>query len=376
MKLSRYRGASVPHEGGPRRTAVCLCGGGITGALFEVGVLAALDDVLSCPASTQFDVYVGASAGASVASVIAQGQTADRMFRALEDSSDPFFPLRRTDVYRVEPAAWARAAARFARGVAATLIEHARSHGDSLGDDLATLHELLPAGLFTLDGYARFLRAFYEREHMATRFSGVRKDLYVVASDVDSAERVVFGDGALRGADIASAVAASSAIPIFFEPVAIDGRDYIDGGVGRVAHLDVAIDHGAERVLIVNPVVPLHNELGRSRLPSRRGEHTRLRDTGLLRVGSQAWRIANKLRLQFGIKRYLAEHPRVEVTLVEPSVEDTLLFVNGSMGLRVRTEILEYARKGARAAFERALCSEPTLFGDGESAPWSKRAPS
>ena len=40
---------------------------------------------------------------------------------------------------------------------------------------------------------------------------------------------------------LSHAVAASSAIPLFFRPVRIEGRDYIDGSVGKVAHLDLAI---------------------------------------------------------------------------------------------------------------------------------------
>ncbi len=42
MKVSLYGGSG---DGGGGKTAVCLCGGGMTGALFEVGVLSAIDDV-------------------------------------------------------------------------------------------------------------------------------------------------------------------------------------------------------------------------------------------------------------------------------------------------------------------------------------------
>jgi predicted acylesterase/phospholipase RssA len=127
---------------------------------------------------------------------------------------------------------------------------------------------------------------------------------------------------------------------MFFEPVRLGQRDYFDGGIGRVDHIDVAIAHGAERILVVNPVVPV-------RLDQR---NAHLRDRGLLAVGNQAFRIMNKARLHFGIKRYLAEHPTVEVLLLEPGEEESILFTNSSMNLAARAEILDYARGTTRRA--------------------------
>jgi predicted acylesterase/phospholipase RssA len=82
------------HAGQPRpagKSAVYLCGGGITGALFEVGVLAGLDDMLGRASSTEFDIYVGASAGASVSSIVSPGVPAARAFDSL--GSRPRLPI-------------------------------------------------------------------------------------------------------------------------------------------------------------------------------------------------------------------------------------------------------------------------------------------
>lgn len=224
-----------------------------------------------------------------------------------------------------------------------------KSAGDRLIDDIASLNELLPAGLFRLDQYALLLGAFYAREGLARTFADVRRELYVIAHDLDSSDRVVIGHGSLRDVDVATAVAASSAIPILFEPVRIGEVDYIDGGIGSVAHVDVAIEHGAERILVINPVVPVRNVPGKARLPSRHGRST-MRDKGLLYIAGQAWGIANRARLHFGIRSYLADHPRVEVLLIEPGEEETVLFLTNSMNLRKQNEILDYARNAARKA--------------------------
>ncbi len=316
---------------------------------------------------------MGASAGASVGSVVSQGISADRMFRALRDPADSFFPLKREDVYSVEPLVWARAGARLALRAARRFVSRGSQGAINLP---GAFEELLPAGIFRLDRYAAFLRAFYAREGLSARFRDLTKELYVVASDLDSTERVVFGDEPLRDVDIASAVAASSAIPMFFEPARIEGRDYIDGGVGRVAHLDVAIEHEADRIVVINPVVPLRNASGAVCLPSGTGECLRVRDQGLLQIASQAWRITSRVRLALGIKRYLAEHPHVQVLLIEPSETNTLLFTNGSMGLGARAEILDYARSQARRALEETLRSgvEVLRIDSSTEAPWSRRA--
>src|SRR5439155_2788396 len=39
-------------------------------------------------------------------------------------------------------------------------------------------------------------------------------------------------------------------------PISIDGRDYVDGGVGFSGHADLAAEAGARLVIVVNPLVP------------------------------------------------------------------------------------------------------------------------
>src|SRR5258708_38019980 len=87
-----YHGA-MPSSRRPVRTALCLCAGGITGAMYEVGALAALDDFFAAQVEERprfsvndFDLYVGTSAGSFVATLISAGVRARRLFRAiLED---------------------------------------------------------------------------------------------------------------------------------------------------------------------------------------------------------------------------------------------------------------------------------------------------
>ena len=62
----------------------------------------------------------------------------------------------------------------------------------------------------------------------------------VVAHDLDSGDRVLFGAPGYDDVPLARACCASMALPLFFSPVRIRDRHYIDGGVGRVAHMNMA----------------------------------------------------------------------------------------------------------------------------------------
>ena len=61
----------------------------------------------------------------------------------------------------------------------------------------------------------------------------------IVATDYESGRRVVFGETGAPEASLAQAVAASCAIPGFFEPVSINGRRYVDGGLHSFCNLDL-----------------------------------------------------------------------------------------------------------------------------------------
>ncbi|HEY4556443.1 MAG TPA: patatin-like phospholipase family protein, partial [Lysobacter sp.] len=74
---------------------------------------------------------------------------------------------------------------------------------------------------------------------LATR-GGDAPLLCVPAVDVASGELVVFDSD--RSAITAAHIAASSAIPLLFEPVVIDGRTYWDGDITREAALPLMLD--------------------------------------------------------------------------------------------------------------------------------------
>src|SRR5262245_23518539 len=83
--------------------ALLLCGGGILGASYEIGCLAALDRVLGGGFSTSaFDLYLAVSAGSIVAALLANGLDPTALRRAILEGESSAFGFRRSDVYGVD----------------------------------------------------------------------------------------------------------------------------------------------------------------------------------------------------------------------------------------------------------------------------------
>ena len=77
--------------------------------------------------------------------------------------------------------------------------------------------------------------------------------LRVAAVDLRSGRRVVFGAPGAPAAGVTEAVLASCAVPWVFRPVAIGGREYVDGGAWSAANLDAAPVRRGTEVLCLNP---------------------------------------------------------------------------------------------------------------------------
>lgn len=115
--------------------------------------------------------------------------------------------------------------------------------------------------------------------------------LRIVACDLDSGEEVVFSQGPLR-----PALLASTALPGAFPPVHYDGRRLIDGGVVNNVPISVADQKGVRRIFVLN--VASEIDTGRTRTAWD--------------VMYQAFSIAKAQRWLTELKRY-SEDPRVTV---------------------------------------------------------------
>jgi predicted acylesterase/phospholipase RssA len=324
---------------------VCA-GGGITGAVYEIGCLRALEDLLD-RSVLDLDLYVGVSGGAFVTSLVANGISPAEMYdevvgrspRPMGVSAAPLFRLGLRELLRRS----ARAP-RLAREAALALLAGRRR---SLADLALSLFELLPAGLLDNSGVREFLARLFAMPGRSDSFAGLRRTLFIVAVDLDRAEAVAFGEKGRRRVPVSQAVQASTALPGLYRPVRIEGRDYVDGGVKKTAHVNLAIRHGADLVICINPLVPILNESPKGPL------HGPLSEKGVTYVLDQVLRIMLHGRMQYGMERYRAEHPEVDILLVEPARRDLRMFAYNIMRYSARRELAEHGYRSVLATFRR-----------------------
>ncbi|MBQ8882939.1 MAG: patatin-like phospholipase family protein [Clostridia bacterium] len=78
-------------------------------------------------------------------------------------------------------------------------------------------------------------------------FKDLQKPFYAVATDLVSAREIILDSGS-----VATAVSASCAVPIIFNPVSLDGMNLVDGGVKNNIPADVCRMMGADFVITVD----------------------------------------------------------------------------------------------------------------------------
>ena len=193
--------------------------GGAAKGIAHLGVLKAMEEL-----GISADIYVGASAGAIAGAFFSQGFTAD-------DMVDWFRPF------------WRREDPRPMKGRLFLGLPN-REQVSSAG--------YLTSGLLSIDRFERFLRERLPNND----FAALEKPLLVTAADVDGRGRVVFGPGYEEDVPISQAVAASCCVPILFRPYRIGDRYYVDGEVVRTLSIDLAVEAGADVVIISNVYRP------------------------------------------------------------------------------------------------------------------------
>jgi NTE family protein len=120
----------------------------------------------------------------------------------------------------------------------------------------------MPAGTVPTEHVAAGLRAVLA--------PGWPAGLWITAVRLDTGRRAVFGRDDGLTDDVATAVAASCAIPGFFAPVSIDGVRFVDGGAHSPTNADLAAGMDLDLVIVSSPMSvvgrPLRPDLAARRL--------------------------------------------------------------------------------------------------------------
>jgi NTE family protein len=278
--------SETPPPGGDGRipVALCLSGGGYAAALFELGAVAALAASLPGWSLSRTARVVGTSAGAVVGALLAFGVDPATVPSVIDAGDGAPLSFRRRDFSRVP---WG-------------------SHLRSLAGGR------VPSGFFSNAGLENLIRRVARGQGREDRFDALKIPLVVVATDLDTGERAVFGPGPGEPTPVSAAVRASGAIPVFFLPVRIGDRDHIDGQIVDPLHLDLAAPPEVRGVIAVSALTPYRRPPG--------GE--RVRSLGPAAISDQSARVSAAVKVAAARARLARERPDLPLLMIAPEAEE------------------------------------------------------
>ena len=175
-------------------------------------------------------------------------------------------------------------------------------------------------------------------------FDALERDLYLTATDLDSGERIVLGDADSDWSNVpvSKAVECSTALPMVYEPVEVNGRTLIDGGIYSTTNVDVAVERGAKFIVVINPIVPYLNDRD-SDLPTVSGQEVRrIAEMGVPAIANQTFRLLLHQRLHGVVDFWKEKYPGVDIVLFEPELDDELMFGTSIMNYSHRMRIASH----------------------------------
>jgi len=222
----------------------------VVGHAFHAGVLAALHETTGWDPD-HAEVVVGTSAGSVVGALLRAGFPSADLFARATGA-----PVSATAARLVADAGFGaappplpsrppRLERRRAPASPEMFLRAARApHRVRPG---ALLAAAMPAGEVPSELVAAGLRPLFAAGWPA-------RPLWICALRLRDGRRVVFGREGAPEADVADAVAASCAIPGFFEPVPIDGERYVDGGAHSLTNAGLLARRDLDLVVVSSPM--------------------------------------------------------------------------------------------------------------------------
>ena len=305
------------------RTGLVLGAGGVLGAAWTIGALAALEQERGID-PREAEVLVGTSAGSVLSAFLGCGVGVEVLLdhqrgivnaEAPDISYDPDVdgggalpPLPRPGIGS-------------ARGVLSTALRPWKV------TPMGALSAVLPQGRGSLAPIGTLVDAVCPKGAWAGH-----PQTWIVGMDYDSGRRVAFGRDGAPHAALRDAVMASCAIPGWYTPVTIGGRLYVDGGACSPTSLDLVLPLELDEVVVLSPMTSLDYD--------------------------RPLTVAGKLERRFRrlvTKRLIGEVKKVaaagtKVTLLGPGAEDLDAIGANLMDPRRREHVLETSLRTSAAA--------------------------
>lgn len=326
-----------------RRIGLVFGAGGALGASWMTGALPALQERLGVPLG-EVDVMIGTSAGSVIAAALRCGLSVDELIAlqrgqqvAMLTQAGPIEAgLDELGIGRLPPLPRMRLGS--PELMAATLLRPRRVH------PLVGASALLPRGRARHDSLHALVQAMHDRARVTGRALAlapaqsptlapaqspaqspewVERPTWIVAVDYGTGRRVFFGREGAPVAPLADAVTASCSIPAWYEPVRINGRRYVDGGVRSATSVRALASFGVDEVYVLAPTASLVTDLPRQpyALVERRVRRA----------------VTKALLNEASVLRGLG----IQVTVITPGPEDLAAIGANLMDSRRREAVLE-----------------------------------
>ena len=324
-----------------QKFGLALAGGGPLGGFYELGALCAIEDSLSPLKITELDVYVGVSAGAFIAAGLANGIDLKMMAKIFVFSKKHETPFNPDHFLQPAYKDYILNLTKTPALLSKTILKWAQNPmKTSVVDLLEMAGKILPAGVFNNQKLEQFLKTILIKHGQTNDFRELKKELYIVACELNSGKIAGFGNHDNNQIPISKAVQASSALPGLYSPVKIDGKFYVDGALRRTMNASAALKKDTHLLFAVNPIVPFERTL--------KLDEKGLVNGGLPLVLSQTFRSIVQSRLKSGLDKYESLFPHSDIILAEPNANDETLFKSNLFSYSKRDQLCEYAYQSTR----------------------------
>jgi NTE family protein len=310
----------------PRRGLV-LGGGGVLGAAWMIGGLAALSESLDWD-PRDAELIVGTSAGSVLAGLLGSGLSVETLInhqRGVLAPGDPKIDFNPDTASggALPPRPQLRIGS---RSLVARSVRHPRRV-----PVLAVLAGLAPRGRGSLAAVGDLISAANPGGEWPAK-----PETWMIAMDYDTGRRVAFGREGDPTATMPEAVMASCSIPGWYAPLVIGGRRYIDGGTLSPTSLDLLADAHLDEIYVLAPMISFDYD----------------------EPASVVGRMERRFR-RLMTKRVLHEAGKVRrrgasVTLLGPGREDLEAIGVNLMDHRRRTAVLDISLRTTAAALAAA----------------------
>ncbi len=304
-------------------TGLVLGAGGVLGAAWTIGALAALQRRTGL-APHEADALVGTSAGSVLAASLGCGLGVDVLLdhqRGIVNASAPRIEYDPdTDAGGAFPPL-PRPGIGSARGALHSALRPWRV------TPIGALSTVLPQGRASLAPVGALVDSVCPRGAWAAH-----PRTWIVAMDYDTSRRVVFGRDDAPHSALRDAVMASCAIPGWYAPIRIGGHRYVDGGACSPTSIDLLAPLELDEVFVLSPMT----------------------STSFDAPTTVAGRLERRLR-RLSTRRVMSELRKVEatgtrVTLLGPGAQDLAAIGANMMDPSRRQRVLNTSLRTSAAA--------------------------